>query len=102
MWRTGWVPSSDTVKIAGCDIIGMIYIGTASRLKGHGNRGKCRVCIDPSLPGALKGIGKAGNDIPNWPGYTGIPPQCRATYLDWLASGRSEPPLDPGYMILFF
>ena len=100
--RTGWVPSSKIVKIAGRDINGMVYVGTAPRLYDDGYRNKCRAYIDPTLPVAREGTDKLGNGLPYWPGYSEIPPQCRATYLDWLASGRSDPSYDPGYMFIFF
>ncbi|ARU03233.1 hypothetical protein LOKVESSMR4R_04014 (plasmid) [Yoonia vestfoldensis] len=37
-----------------------------------------------------------------WPGYSDISARSRATYLEWLASGRSDPSYDPGYMFLYF
>ncbi|WP_291734609.1 TerB N-terminal domain-containing protein [Leisingera sp. F5] len=100
--RTGWVPSSDSVQIAGRDIGGMIFVGTPPRLNDYGYRDKCRAYIDPSLSVARGGTDKVGNYMPYWPSYSEIPAQCRATYLDWLESGRSDPTYDPGYMFLYF
>lgn len=40
--------------------------------------------------------------MPYWPGYSEIPPECRATYLDWLASGAGDSSYDAGYMFLYF
>lgn len=40
--------------------------------------------------------------MPYWPGYSGILPECRATYLDWLASGAKDGSYNPGYMFLYF
>lgn len=40
--------------------------------------------------------------MPYWPGYSDIPDQCRATYLDWLASGRSDASYAPEYLFLYF
>lgn len=100
--HTGWVPSSDTVEIAGRDIGGMVYVGTPPRLNDYGHRDKCRAYIDPSLSVARDGTDKVGNYMPYWPGYSEIPAQCRATYLDWLESGRSDPTYDAGYMFLYF
>ena len=40
--------------------------------------------------------------MPYWPGYSSIPSICRATYLDWLAGGRLDATVNPGYMFLFF
>lgn len=100
--RTGWVPSSESVSIGGREIGGMIYVGTPPRLNDYGYRDKCRAYIDPSLSVARDGTDKVGNYMPYWPGYSEIPSQCRATYLDWLTGGRSDPSYDPGYMFLYF
>ena len=40
--------------------------------------------------------------MPYWPSYSGIGPQARATYLDWLASGRSDTRYGVGYVFLYF
>ncbi len=40
--------------------------------------------------------------MPYWPGYSGISPECRATYLDWLAGGANNGSYNPGYMFLYF
>ena len=37
-----------------------------------------------------------------WPGYSDISARSRATYLEWLASGRTDTSYDPGYMFLYF
>lgn len=100
--RTGWVPSTENVSIGGREIGGMVYVGTPPRLNDYGYRDKCRAYIDPSLSFARDGTDKVGNYMPYWPGYSEIPSQCRATYLDWLAGGRSDPSYDPGYMFLYF
>ncbi|CTQ69515.1 TerB N-terminal domain-containing protein [Roseibium alexandrii] len=100
--HTGWVPSSETVSIGRLEIGGMVYVGTPPRLNDYGYVDVCRSYIDPSLSVARRGNDKMGNHMPYWPGYSEIPSQCRATYLEWLASGRSDPSYDPGYMFLYF
>ena len=99
---TGWVSSSETVKVAGRDIGGMIYVGLPPRSREFGYRGKVRAYINPSLAVARKGVDTSGDGLPYWPGYFEISPQCRATYLDWLASGRADASYNPGYMFLYF
>lgn len=37
-----------------------------------------------------------------WPNYSEIDARSRATYLDWLATGRSDYRYNPGYMFLYF
>jgi len=99
---SGWVPSSETASVAGRNIGGMVYVGTPPLLNTYGYRDKCRAYIDPSLSVARSGNDKAGNGMPYWPGYSDISAQCRATYLDWLASGRKDASYNPGYMFLYF
>ncbi|MEY8879846.1 TerB N-terminal domain-containing protein [Donghicola sp. XS_ASV15] len=100
--KSGWVPSSETASVAGRNIGGMVYVGTPPLLNTYGYRDKCRAYIDPSLSVARSGADKAGEGMPYWPGYSDISPQCRATYLDWLASGRNDASYNPGYMFLYF
>jgi hypothetical protein len=100
--KSGWVPSNETASVAGRNIGGMVYVGTPPLLNTYGYRDKCRAYIDPSLSVARSGTDKAGDGMPYWPGYSDISPRCRATYLEWLASGRSDASYNPGYMFLYF
>jgi len=100
--KRGWVSAMESVRVAGRDIGGMVYVGTPPRLNTYGYGDKCRAYIDPSLPVARKSRDKAGDGMPYWPGYSDISPTCRATYLDWLATGRSDASYNPGYMFLYF
>ena len=100
--KNGWVPSTEAASVAGRNIGGMVYVGTPPLLNAHGYRDKCRAYIDPSLSVARSGNDRAGDGMPYWPGYSDISPQCRATYLDWLASGRNDASYNPGYMFLYF
>jgi tellurite resistance protein len=90
------------VTVAGREIGGMVYVGKPPLINKYGLRDKCRAYIDLSLPVARAGTDRGGQGMPYWPGYSDISPQCRATYLDWLANGRSDPSYDPGYMFLYF
>ena len=98
----GWVHAGETVSVGGRDLGGMIYVGTPPSLNTYGYRDVCRAYIDPSLPVSPYGSDRDGFNLPYWPGYSAIPPNCRGTYLDWLATGRSDPAYDPGYMFLYF
>lgn len=100
--KGGWIPSGETASVAGRNIGGMVYVGTPPLLNTYGHRDKCRAYIDPSLSVTRSGTDKAGDCMPYWPGYSDISPQCRATYLEWLASGRSDASYNPGYMFLYF
>lgn len=98
----GWVPKGQTVSVCGRDIGGMVYVGTPLTLNRYGYAEKCRAYIDPSLSVAPEGNDKAGAGMSYWPGYSTIPPECRATYLEWLAAGRADGSYNPGYLFLYF
>ena len=100
--RSGWVPAAGTVTVSGRDIGGMVYVGAPPLLNHHGYRDKCRAYIDPSLSVARTGDDRAGEGMSYWPGYSDISARSRATYLEWLASGRTDTSYDPGYMFLYF
>ncbi len=40
--------------------------------------------------------------MPYWPSYSDIDPRARATYLDWLAGGRSDERYSVGFVFLYF
>ena len=93
-----WVAPGDTVTVAGRQIGGMIYLGST--------RDDWQPCgdplINPGLPVARVGSDVAGESMPYWPSYSDIEPSARATYLDWLASGRSDERYSVGYVFLYF
>ena len=95
-----WIPSGSTVKVAGRDIDGMIYLGRAPISDGGWREGNA--IVDPRLRVSRAGSDLAGESMPYWPSYTHISPQARATYLDWLASGRSDERIGVGYVFLYF
>ena len=78
----------------------MIYLGPGRRRESHKLEGE--PSIDPGLPVAKVGSDFSGESMPYWPSYRDINPQTRATYLDWLAGGRSDKRLGPGYVFLYF
>ncbi|GGD39164.1 plasma membrane H+-transporting two-sector ATPase C subunit [Croceicoccus pelagius] len=98
----GWVPKGQSVTIAGRTIDGMVYVGKPPRIGSSYYGEVCRAYIDPSLSVAHVGTDKNGDNMSYWPGYSSIPAVCRATYLDWLAGGRQDRTINPGYMFLFF
>lgn len=98
----GWVRKGEAVTIAGRTIDGMVYVGTPPRVGQSYGSESCRAYIDPSLSVARVGSDKNGDNMSYWPGYSSIPSVCRATYLDWLADGRQDRTINPGYMFLFF
>lgn len=96
-----WIPLGQTTSIAGFEIKGgMIYVGTGLNA-AYGQP-------DPALINPkLKVMQKASIDISQrltdyWPSYSEITPEARRSYLQWLASGRSDPSANIGYVFLFF
>lgn len=98
----GWVRKGQSVTIADRTIDGMVYVGTPPRIGSSYYGESSRAYIDPSLSVARFGLDKNGDNMSYWPGYSSIPAVCRATYLDWLADGRQDGTINPGYMFLFF
>lgn len=95
-----WVAPGETVTVAGREVRGMIYFGRGARPEDL--RGKGRAFIDADLPVAKIGADVPGESLPYWPNYSDISPQARATYLDWLASGRADKQYGVGYVFLHF
>ncbi len=89
-----------SVTVAGREIGGMVYLAPEHRRSAWEQIG--RPFIDPRLPVLAEGADLAGEGMPYWPSYSGIGPQARATYLDWLASGRSDKRYSVGYVFLYF
>ena len=98
--HTGWIKAGDSVTVAGRQVGGMIYFGP-SPLPESRFWGACPF-INPSLPVAKTGSDIAGDTLPYWPSYSEIGPQARATYLDWLETGRSDKRFGPGYVFIYF
>ena len=89
-----------SVTVAGREIGGMVYLAPEHRRSAWEQMG--RPFIDPGLHVLDEGNDLSGEGMPYWPSYSGIGPQARATYLDWLASGRSDKRYSVGYVFLYF
>lgn len=95
-----WIEPGDTVTVAGRKIGGMIYLGPRPRRESRAQEGS--PFIDPGLSVAKVGSDIPGDSMPYWPSYSDINPRARATYLDWLASGRADEQYGVGYVFLYF
>ena len=95
-----WLGAGGTATVAGRNIGGMVYLAPEQRQSVWGQMS--RPVIDPGLPVWDEGNDLSGDSMPYWPSYSGIGPQARATYLDWLASGRSDKRYSVGYVFLYF
>ena len=95
-----WIEPGDEVTIAGRRIRGMIYLGSEPRRDSWKREGGA--FIDPGLSVAKIGSDLSGEGLSYWPSYRDISPRARATYLDWLAGGRSDKRIGTGYVFLYF
>jgi uncharacterized tellurite resistance protein B-like protein len=58
--------------------------------------------IDPDLPIARSSADCHIRRTGYWPSYGSISPEARASYLQWLASGKDDLQADIGYVFLYF
>ena len=100
--KGGWVPSGETVVVAGRHISGMVYVGTPPSVGESYYRQTCRAYIDPALSVASLPADPQSDDLGYWPSYSDISARCRATYLDWLADGAISKNINVGYVFLYF
>ena len=95
-----WIGPEMSVTVAGRNIGGMIYLAPERRQSAWDQMSG--PVIDPSLPVAGVGGEFSGESMSYWPSYARIGPRARTTYLDWLASGRSDKRYSVGYVFLYF
>ncbi|AWN44712.1 hypothetical protein DK389_21400 [Methylobacterium durans] len=94
-----WVPPGETVGIKDLTISGgLIYVG--EKLGSDAWRPE-NCLINPSLPVAKPG-GASAVGLAYWCRYDGISPAGRRAYLEWLATGRSDPSADIACVFLYF
>lgn len=101
-----WIPAGQAVQIAGKAIPGgMLYVGKGLKpvmIRNYSSGTPEPALLNPALP---VNFGKADYTMPGmsyWPAYAAIGPEARASYLAWLAQGRSDPQAYIGYVFLFF
>ena len=96
-----WVPPGHEVTIKGYSIKGgMNYVGCGLAAV---NGGGCEPSlIDPSKSVAQTGVDCHVRNTHYWPSYDSISSEARASYLQWLSLGKSDPAADVGYVFLHF
>ncbi len=94
----GW---GQSVNIQGYNISdGLVYVGeTLQDIDAYGT-GAC--LINPKLKTTPPEPWDVGDEMGYWPQYAHISAKCRGEYLKWLASGRSDPDTNIGFVFLFF
>ena len=96
----GWIPKDGSARVGGRDIGGMVYVGRGPRTRRGGDPDNA--FIDSSKNVTRRGGDYEGQGMDYWPNYSTIDSRSRATYLDWLSSGRSDTRYDVGYVFLYF
>lgn len=97
-----WIRSDGSVSVAGRDIGGMVYVSSKVLDAASEQWLPLHACIVTSLRVANKGSDLAAEGMSYYPSYVDIRPVSRATYLDWLATGRSNREYNVGYVFLYF
>ena len=97
-----WFGPDESVIVAGRNIGGMVYAGLTPKKREAGYTRPPKPLIVPNLPVSNNNPDIEGNSFSYYPNYSEIPPAARAAYLDWLASGRSDPQYAIGYIFLYF
>lgn len=96
-----WVPQSRSADVHGYSIEGgLLYVGKGlASVNGYSVE---PALINPKLKVDAKYPDHGGESMGYWPAYDQISPSSRASYLAWLAGGRSDPNAYIGYVFLYF
>lgn len=99
--RHAWVPAGQAATIAGYRISsGLVYVGAAlARQDGLGSE---NCLINPGFAVSPDARNDDGAGMSYYPSYAGLDPASRASYLNWLATGKSDPDAYIGYVFLYF
>lgn len=96
-----WLTTGKSVTVNGYLLNGgFIYVGKG--LDGGNGWQIEAALIDPSLPVNQRDNDYTVRKLNYWPSYSDSSREARASYLNWLAKGRSDPRADIGYVFLYF
>ncbi len=96
-----WLPEGKSTIVAGYALNGgFLYVGKG--LAGNNEWNVEAALIDPSLPVNQRDADYTVRKLNYWPSYSEASREARASYLNWLANGRSDPSADIGYVFLYF
>lgn len=95
-----WIPHSKDAEIAGRKLGSLIYVGRGLAAVNGDD-------IEPALVDPKLSVSKRIRDcterrLDYWSSYSYASSEARAAYLHWLATGRSDPAADIGYVFLYF
>lgn len=95
-----WFGFKQSVCVHNQNFEGLVYVGELLLDIDEYDNDAC--LINPKLNISPANSWEYGELLGYWPRYSQIPEQCRGAYLNWLATGRSEPETNIGYIFLFF
>lgn len=94
-----WLGASEPACVAGLTLPGgLLYLSDNGGRAGYEEPS----LIDLSLPIMRSAVDITVRLVPYWPAYWSMSSEARRAYLQWQASGRSDPEADIGYVFLFF
>lgn len=102
-----WVSRHESLNIQGRIIDkGFFYVGNKlDALIGYGIESSLvNDSLAVSSPKLVNNSARIYSDesLGYWPSYDALSPLCRGTYLDWLASDRTNPNTPIGYIFIYF
>lgn len=97
-----WIRKDESVIVQEYKIDnGLIYVGEWLSMDNYSY--SCDSClINPKLEVDRLHPDSNGTTLSYWPSYQSLLPQARATYLNWLATGKNDPSISIGYVFLYF
>ena len=98
-----WIKPGESVKVGKFRIQGGFFYcgGQLNGMAGFHTEDDASL-VNPSLKIDFRSPDYAGDQMGYWPRYSRISPQCRAAYIEWLASDRTDPETSIGYVFLYF
>jgi len=96
-----WYAKDQPVRVQGHDIRGgLLYVGDTLPDQGGHTNDAC--LVNPKLGIVPPASWDKTEELGYWPHYASISAKARGTYLHWLATGRTTPDTNIGYVFLFF
>ena len=96
-----WIPKGESVRVAGRDIGGMVYV-THSKNSELTNDDLFSACINTNFPVAKPGVRVLSAKDKYSEHYCDYSAALRASYLDWLKSGRKGNNFKRQFVPLYF
>ncbi len=98
-----WIKPGESVNVGEFSIQGgFFYFGDQLTDMARFTADSDASLVNPNLDIDFKYPNYAGYQMDYWPSYSRISPNCRAAYIEWLASDRSDPETYIGYVFLYF